>query len=58
MTRALHVIAAILMFATFAAAEEAPRSGPLDSRIRYVAYKADQVVRIDASYGASTMIVL
>jgi type IV secretion system protein VirB9 len=57
MKRLLHVIAASFMLATAASAEEAPRSGPLDSRIRYVAYKSDQVVRIDASYGASTMIV-
>lgn len=31
--------------------------GAVEFRIRYVSYEADQVVRIDASYGASTMIV-
>ena len=44
-------------FAGPLAAETAPRSGPLDSRIRYVVYNKDDVVDIDASYGASTMIV-
>lgn len=57
MRKLLSIIAATFMLTTIASAEEAPRSGPLDSRIRYVTYKADQVVRIDASYGASTMIV-
>jgi type IV secretion system protein VirB9 len=57
MRRLLQTIAATLLLTTTALAEEVPSSGPLDARIRYVAYKADQVVRIDASYGASTMIV-
>jgi type IV secretion system protein VirB9 len=43
--------------ATTAIAEEAPSPGPLDNRIRYVEYKPDEVVRVDASYGASTMVV-
>lgn len=34
-----------------------PRPGPRDSRIRYVAYNRDQVVVIDVTFGASTMIV-
>lgn len=37
-------------------AEVAPRSGPRDSRIRYVWYNKDEVVTVAASYGASTMI--
>lgn len=57
MRHIIYVIVAAFMLTPLATAEEAPRSGPLDSRIRYVTYKADQVVRIDASYGASTMIV-
>jgi type IV secretion system protein VirB9 len=40
-----------------AIAEVAPRSGPLDGRIRYIAYSKDDVVKVEASYGASTMIV-
>lgn len=41
-----------------AQAELLPRAGKADPRIREVAYNADQVVAIDASYGTSTMIVL
>lgn len=57
MKRIVMVLAATLLAVQPGYAEEAPQSGPLDGRIRYVSYKADQVVRIDASYGASTMIV-
>lgn len=39
-----------------ARAEVAPRAGPRDARIRYVTYHRDEVVVIEASYGASTMI--
>ncbi len=39
-----------------AAAEQSPRSGPRDSRIRFVWYQRDDVVIVPASYGASTMI--
>ena len=39
-------------------AEVLPHPGRADPRIREVAYSADNVVAIDASYGASTMIVL
>jgi P-type conjugative transfer protein VirB9 len=38
-------------------AEQAPRSGPEDSRIRFIMYDENQVFRIDASYSASTTIV-
>lgn len=38
-------------------ADTLPRPGPKDSRIRYVAYNRDQVVVIDVTFGASTMIV-
>ncbi len=38
-------------------ADTLPRPGPRDSRIRYVAYNRDQVVVIDVTFGASTMIV-
>ena len=46
-----------LLSSCTAQAEEAPRSGPEDSRIRFVTFDQNQVFRIDASYGASTMIV-
>ena len=39
-------------------AEVLPHPGRADPRIREVAYSADNVVAIDASYGTSTMIVL
>lgn len=51
---------ALLMWLALASpsyAEQAPHSGPEDSRIRFVLYDPNQVFRIDASYGASTMIV-
>ncbi len=38
-------------------ADTLPRPGPRDSRIRYVAYNRDQVVVIEVTFGASTMIV-
>lgn len=40
-----------------ALAEVKPRSGPQDGRIRYVTYSANDVIVIEASYGASTMIM-
>lgn len=43
--------------AAAALADTLPRPGPKDSRIRYVAYHRDQVVAIDVTFGASTMIV-
>ena len=49
MRRIFLGVAAVLLFAALSCAEEAPSSGPLDARIRYVNYKADEVVRIDAS---------
>jgi type IV secretion system protein VirB9 len=42
---------------TVSFADTLPRPGPKDSRIRYVAYNRDQVVVIDVTFGASTMIV-
>ncbi len=59
MTRAAFIAAALFLgLATPAAAELLPRVGKADPRIREVAYNADQVVAIDATYGTSTMIVL
>lgn len=49
--------AALTLFPLTCLAETAPRSGPLDNRIRYVTFNKDDVVVISASYGASTMIV-
>ena len=37
-------------------AEVVPHAGPIDHRIRYVTYNRNDVVQVDASYGASTMI--
>ena len=37
-------------------AEVVPHAGPIDQRIRYVTYNRNDVVQVDASYGASTMI--
>lgn len=39
-----------------ALAEQTPRAGSRDSRIRFVWYQKDDVVSVPASYGASTMI--
>lgn len=50
------VAAQLIACATPASAEVNPRSGPRDSRIRYVWYHKDEVVAVNASYGASTMI--
>jgi type IV secretion system protein VirB9 len=48
---------ALSLAAIPALADTLPRPGPKDSRIRYVAYNRDQVVVIDVTFGASTMIV-
>ena len=48
---------ALCLAALPALADTIPRPGPQDSRIRYVAYHRDQVVAIDVTFGASTMIV-
>ncbi|MDE2115803.1 MAG: P-type conjugative transfer protein VirB9, partial [Hyphomicrobiales bacterium] len=53
---------AVLVAAYFASgwhpvmAEIVPHAGPIDHRIRYVTYNRNDVVQVDASYGASTMI--
>ena len=41
-----------------AAAEQSPSAGRLDSRVRVVAYSAENVVAIDGTFGVSTMIIL
>jgi len=56
--RALLSAALTLSLILPASSEVLPRAGKLDPRIRDVAYNADQVVAIDATYGTSTMIVL
>lgn len=40
-----------------AAAELLPKAGPNDSRIRFVTYSDNEVIVINASYGASTMVM-
>jgi type IV secretion system protein VirB9 len=58
MRRRLLVLAGVLtLLSVPALAESTPRSGPLDRRIRFVSYNPDDVIVIEASYGASTMIV-
>ncbi len=58
MKRPVLAFIALVVLTSDASAEIAPRPGKADSRIREVAYNPDQVVAINASYGASTMIVL
>ena len=53
---AATLVAAHLVASLPANAEVNPRSGPRDTRIRYVWYHKDEVVAVNASYGASTMI--
>lgn len=45
-----------LMLASTAFAEQAPRPGNRDARVRFVWYQRDDVVTVPASYGVSTMI--
>jgi type IV secretion system protein VirB9 len=49
--------ALIAMLAVPALAEETPRRGPDDTRIRYVAYNPDQVVRVNGVFRAASQIV-
>jgi type IV secretion system protein VirB9 len=53
---AAAIAAQLFILASPATAEVNPRSGPRDTRIRYVWYHKDEVVAVNASYGASTMI--
>lgn len=55
----LSLLSAILMSwnSSVVLAESSPRSGPLDKRIKYIQYNKDEVVVVNGSYGASTMIV-
>lgn len=55
--RLLLTVLIAMLIASTAGAEKAPSFGPRDKRIRYILYDPDQVFRIDASYGTSTMIV-
>jgi type IV secretion system protein VirB9 len=47
-----------LLFSTVAYSEEIPKEGPLDARIRYVEYQADQVVTLKVAFGYTTHIQL
>lgn len=55
---ALLACVLIMSRAPFTSAEESPHSGRLDVRVRELAYRPDDVVAINGSYGVSTMIVL
>ncbi len=52
----LLALASLVCCGQPARAEVVPHAGPVDHRIRYVTYNANDVVQVDASYGASTMI--
>lgn len=61
MAASMRAIAAMLALAVpammpVAYGEVVPHAGPVDHRIRYVTYNRNDVVQVDASYGASTMI--
>lgn len=43
---------------THAHAAQAPRPGNLDSRVTSVVYQSNNVVKVSATYGISTMIIL
>ena len=55
-TVAVLASAGLVFSAAPLSAEVNPRSGPRDGRIRYVWYHKDEVVAVNASFGASTMI--
>jgi len=55
--KAAAIAVALVCAVSTASAEVRPRSGPQDGRIRYVTYSANDVIVIEASYGASTMIM-
>lgn len=57
MTRALITTAAILAMTFSAHALELPKPGKLDARVTSVVYQPNNVVRIDATYGISTMLI-
>ena len=57
MKRFLLILGAMVALAGGAHAEQTPRSGPLDQRITHVTYQANNVVKVRAAYGISTMIV-
>ncbi len=51
------LFAGLVLLASPALAEKTPNAGALDSRIRYVNYDADQVVRINGVFRAASQIV-
>lgn len=58
MLRSLLLIAGIMLgFSGTTHAEQTPQSGRLDQRITHVTYQANNVVKVRAAYGISTMIV-
>lgn len=59
MTRAFLLTAglSVTLFAWGALAAQSPQPGPLDRRVTVVTYRANDVVRINATYGISTMII-
>lgn len=55
---AVYIVLVMASLSPLARAEEAPWAGRYDARVREVAYRPDEVVAINGSYGVSTMIVL
>lgn len=51
------LILAALLASSVAFAAQSPRPGPLDRRVTEITYRANDVVRINATYGISTMII-
>lgn len=57
MKRAPLMTIGLLLLPAISAASQAPRPGSLDQRITSVVYQANNVVKVSATYGISTMIV-
>lgn len=56
--RRLLLSTALVLISSFGAlALETPTPGKLDSRVTSVVYQQNNVVRIDATYGISTMLI-
>ena len=57
MNRLLPIAGLLAILATPALAEDTPRGGPADSRVKFVEYQETQVYRIVGTFRTATQVV-
>ena len=58
MKRLIHIAGILALIATPALAEDTPRAGPADQRVKFVEYQETQVYRIVGTFRTATQVVL